>query len=52
MKLAEQADMARALRSGQQHKPRPITELTPEPKPQGAFRAASVNEFEAGRRRR
>lgn len=48
MKLAEQADMTRALRSGQQHKPRPITEL----KLQGAFRAASADEFEAGRRRR
>jgi NAD(P)H-dependent FMN reductase len=52
MKLAEQADMTRALRSGQQHKPRPITELTPELKLQGAFRAASADEFEAGRRRR
>ena len=52
MKLAEQADMTRALRSGQQHKPRPITELTPELKPQGVFRAASADEFEAGRRRR
>jgi hypothetical protein len=52
MKLAEQADMTRALRSGQQHKPRPITELTPKPKRQGAFRAASADEFEGGRRRR
>jgi NAD(P)H-dependent FMN reductase len=52
MKLAEQADMTRALRSGQPHKPRPITELTPELKPQGAFRAAGADEFETGRRRR
>jgi NAD(P)H-dependent FMN reductase len=52
MKLAEQADMTRASQSGQQHKPRPITELTPEPKLRGAFRAASADEFEAGRRRR
>jgi hypothetical protein len=52
MKLAEQADMTRALRSGQQHKPRPITELTPELKPQGAFSAARVDEFEAGHWRR
>jgi NAD(P)H-dependent FMN reductase len=52
MKLAEQANMARALRSGRQHKPHPITELTPELKRQGAFKAASADEFEAGRRRR
>ena len=52
MKLAEQADMTRALRSERQHKPRPITELTPKPKRQGAFRAASADEFEGGRRRR
>jgi NAD(P)H-dependent FMN reductase len=52
MRLAEQADMTRASRSGQQHKPRPITELTPELKLQGARRAAGANEFEAGRRRR
>jgi NAD(P)H-dependent FMN reductase len=52
MKLAEQADMTRALRSGQRHEPRPITDLTPEVRLQGARRAASANEFEAGRRRR
>ena len=52
MKLAEQADMTRASRSGQQHKPRPITELRPELKLRGASRAAGADEFEAGRRRR
>jgi hypothetical protein len=52
MKLAEQADMTRASRSEQQQNSRPITALTPEPKLRGAFRAASADEFEAGRRRR
>jgi NAD(P)H-dependent FMN reductase len=51
-KLAEQADMTRALRSEQQYEARLITELTPEMKTRGGFRAAGADEFEVGRLRR
>jgi NAD(P)H-dependent FMN reductase len=51
-KLAEQANITRALRGGQRYEPGLITELTPDMKLRGRFRAAGAAEFDVGRLRR
>jgi hypothetical protein len=51
-KLAEQANIARALKGGLRYEPGLTAELTPALKPRGGSRAAGPAELDVGRLRR